>query len=53
MCDRHRIRWCVGANLISSWRHETEEDRERNRRRLSDYEEVEPYLYERLAEDEE
>lgn len=25
LCHEHRVRWCVGSNLFSSWRHETEE----------------------------
>ena len=25
-CDEHRLSWCVGSNLMSSWREESEED---------------------------
>lgn len=25
-CDEHRLTWCVGSNLMSSWREESEED---------------------------
>jgi hypothetical protein len=23
-CDEHKVKWCVGSNLFSSWRSETE-----------------------------
>jgi hypothetical protein len=26
LCDEHKVKWLVGANLFSSWRHETEEE---------------------------
>ncbi len=25
-CEEHLVRWCVGANLFSGWRDETEEE---------------------------
>jgi hypothetical protein len=25
-CSEHKIRWCIGSNLFSSWQDETEED---------------------------
>jgi hypothetical protein len=29
-CDEHQVKWCIGSNLFSSWREETEaEQRER------------------------
>jgi hypothetical protein len=42
-CDRHRMRWCAGSNLLSSWRYETPKDWERNRALLENYENVEVF----------
>lgn len=42
-CDEHRVRWCVGCNLVSSWREETEEDWKKNGEKIGDYEVVKPY----------
>ncbi len=42
ICSEHRTRWCFGSNLLSSWRNETEEDWQRNREKLADYQKVEP-----------
>jgi hypothetical protein len=42
VCDEHRVRWCVGANLFSSWREMSEEDHRKNWKRLSSYRDVEP-----------
>jgi hypothetical protein len=25
-CEKHQTRWCIGSNLFSSWRDETEEE---------------------------
>ena len=36
-CDDCKTRWCVGENLFSGWRDESEEDWERNRERFEDY----------------
>lgn len=44
VCRRHKVRWFVGANLFSSWRHEEEWDWEENARVLEGYEEVEPLM---------
>lgn len=27
-CKEHRVCWCVGSNLFSSWRYETEAEQE-------------------------
>ena len=24
VCHEHRVKWCVGSNLFSAWRHETD-----------------------------
>ena len=45
-CDRHQTKWCFGENLLSSWRHETEETWRLNDYRFGPYRAVEPvYLY--------
>jgi len=41
ICEEHTTRWCVGANLFSSWRHETEEQWRENHQRLLNYRDVE------------
>lgn len=51
-CETHRTRWLFGSNLFSSWRHETEEEWEANRRKLAEFRVVEPRFH-RLAIDEE
>ena len=28
-CKEHKLCWCVGANLFSDWRYETDEEQER------------------------
>lgn len=40
VCEEHKTRSLIGSNLFSSWRHETEADWERNRKLLSECEEV-------------
>ncbi len=44
VCHKHKARWCYGANIFSSWRHESEETWEWNAERLEEYEEVEPFI---------
>jgi hypothetical protein len=45
ICKEHKVKWCVGSNLFSSWRHETEQEQ----RQIYDdlgvglYKEVEPH----------
>ena len=43
-CDTHRVYWCVGANLFSGWRHETEKDWEANKKIIERYRSVEPAM---------
>ena len=26
ICEEHRVRWCIGANVFSSWHYETESE---------------------------
>ncbi|MEJ7713728.1 MAG: hypothetical protein WKF84_28750 [Pyrinomonadaceae bacterium] len=42
-CDEHQTTWCAGANLFSSWHHESEETWEANAAKLATYSEVKPY----------
>jgi hypothetical protein len=41
VCHTHKTAWCVGNNLFSDWRDETEEIWERNAALLAQYTEVE------------
>lgn len=40
ICKQHKTKWCVGSNLFSSWRYESEVDWERNRARLASYRKI-------------
>ena len=37
LCHRHRVRWCAGDNLFSTWRHETLADWRDNFARIGEY----------------
>lgn len=41
-CDVHRLKWNVGTNLFSGWRHLTPEQHLANSYKLSQYTEVKP-----------
>jgi hypothetical protein len=43
-CKEHKVKWCIGSNLFSTWRDETEEEQRRiyNEIGLGDFTEVEP-----------
>ena len=41
-CDEHRVKWCVGANLFSSWRYQGPAQWEENHRKLQGYREMLP-----------
>lgn len=41
-CQAHKTVWCIGSNLFSSWREETESDWQNNREKFADYTPVEP-----------
>ncbi|MBL0935529.1 MAG: hypothetical protein IBJ07_12365 [Rhizobiaceae bacterium] len=43
-CPEHEVRWCVGENLISSWRDEDESIWQRNVNMLEGFPDVEPLL---------
>ena len=42
-CHADKKRWCVGSNLFSSWREESEADWQRNYEQIKDYEDVESW----------
>src|SRR5262245_6829079 len=41
-CDEHRVKWCVGENLFSSWRLQGPAQWEENHRKLQGYRELAP-----------
>jgi hypothetical protein len=43
-CEIHRVAWCVGSNLFSSWENESEGDWQRNHAMLEGYQTVEPLM---------
>ena len=43
-CARHKVKWCIGSKLFSSWAEETPDVWERNARELAEYRRVEPIL---------
>ena len=44
MCVRHRVIWCLGSNLFSSWHKENQTIWDKNKKRLERCAEVRPYL---------
>lgn len=46
-CERHRVTWCAGSNLFSSWREQTETDWRSNAAMLAGYRVVTPAGHER------
>jgi hypothetical protein len=50
VCHEHRLRWCAGANLFSSWRRETDADWNENWERIREYCEIEPVRSDTTAE---
>ena len=51
VCDTHRTKWCIGANLYSSWHDETEADWRRNDEKLAGYRDVDPIRAEPTEEE--
>ena len=49
VCHEHKQTWCVGSNLFSGWRDQTEADWARNRETLKSYSVVEPLPWEGAA----
>ena len=46
-CDKHRTKWCVGSNLFSSWKSQTEAEQRAKYEAMDfgDYKEVTPFFY--------
>jgi hypothetical protein len=51
-CKKHRVKWCAGSNLFSSWRDETEEEQRRVYEEigLGEFEEIKPLHLPELEE---
>ena len=50
VCETHEVYWCVGGNLYSGWRRESEATWHKNAALLDTYREVEPIFPEREPE---
>ncbi|MDE5452711.1 hypothetical protein GWE18_07460 [Bradyrhizobium sp. CSA112] len=48
-CHDHQTKWVIGSNLFSCWHEETEDDWNRNSKRLANYDEVKPILPDRSS----
>lgn len=47
LCEDHKVAWLFGWNLLSHWRHETQEEWDSNLKRLeAEFQRVEPALWE-------
>ncbi|WP_026987650.1 hypothetical protein [Fodinicurvata fenggangensis] len=42
VCDRHKVKWCVGVGLFSTWEFETQADWTAADAKLREYTKVEP-----------
>ena len=51
-CKKHRVKWCIGSNLFSSWKDETEEEQRRvyDEIGLGEFEEIKPLHLPELEE---
>lgn len=50
-CEIHKLTWCFGANIFSSWKYETRRVQQKSRDLIASFEVVEPYFYpETIAE---
>jgi hypothetical protein len=49
-CREHKVKWCIGSNLFSSWRDQTEDEQRRhyNANGFGTYETVEPFYFPEL-----
>src|SRR5215467_3067248 len=50
VCHDHKVKWCIGENLFSCWRHMSEEEHRLNEKMLSDYLEVKPICTQAMKE---
>jgi hypothetical protein len=57
-CKEHKKTWCIGANIFSSWRDQTEDEQRKIWKEigLDEFEDVEPYVvppsFEHIEQDE-
>jgi hypothetical protein len=44
-CEEHRVRWCIGSDVFSSWRYETESAQQSHCERIGfdEFTDVEPF----------
>ena len=49
VCDVHKTKWCIGSNLFSSWKQESETIWWKNAEKLANYSEVEAASRRRLV----
>jgi hypothetical protein len=44
LCREHKLKWCVGSNLFSCWRHQTEDEQRQiyDRLGVGDFTEIQP-----------
>lgn len=50
-CEIHKLKWCFGANLFSSWRYETRRVQQKSRELIASFEGVEPYFHPETLEE--
>jgi hypothetical protein len=45
ICEEHRARWCIGANVFSSWRYESESEQQQHCEKIGfdEFTDVEPF----------
>jgi hypothetical protein len=50
-CREHKVRWCPGSNLLSTWRGQNPEEWKENEKTLLEFEVIEPvYEFERKSD---
>jgi hypothetical protein len=50
VCHDHKVKWCIGENLFSTWRHLSEEEHLRNAEMLAGYREAGPLVTQAMKE---
>lgn len=51
VCDTHKLFWCAGANIFSSWQDEDAAKWDANAEKLSTFTEAEPVYNARLCDE--
>jgi hypothetical protein len=41
VCHTHKVRWTIGSNILSSWRHETQDEQRERWAVVDDYQDIE------------